>query len=108
MHTTASVICVHQKLVLRFLHKQSMTHIFVEKEGVDVKQTSPTGQDMFWPIPGLVRYAGVTRRWGLLSHTKRHGYIHMVGSSGSVYAMCKGQGSTTSVEGVEESMKLIA
>ena len=85
-----------------------MNHIFVEKEGVDVMQTSPTVQDAFQPIPGLVRYAGVTKRWGLLYHAKRHGYIHMVGSSGSVYATCKGQGSTTSVEGVEESMNLIA
>ena len=29
---------------------------------------SPTAQDAFRSIPGLISYAGVTRRWGLLYH----------------------------------------
>ena len=31
---------------------------------------SPTAQDAFRPIPGLIRCAGVTGRWGLLCHAQ--------------------------------------
>ena len=31
---------------------------------------SPTVQDAFWPIPGLISYGGVTGRWGVLSHAQ--------------------------------------
>ena len=31
---------------------------------------SPTVQDVFQPIPGVISCAGVTGRWGLLSHTQ--------------------------------------
>ena len=31
---------------------------------------SPTGQDAFQAIPGLISCAGVTRRWGVLSHAQ--------------------------------------
>ena len=36
------------------------------------KARSSTVQDMFQPIPGLISCAGVTGRWGLLSHAKCH------------------------------------
>jgi len=39
---------------------QSVNHISLSK-GLDVK--SPTAQDMFRPIPGLISCTGVTRRW---------------------------------------------
>ena len=31
---------------------------------------SPTGQDAFWPIPGLISYTGVTGRSTAISCTK--------------------------------------
>ena len=31
---------------------------------------SPTVQDTFQPIPGLISCTGVTGKWGLLSHTQ--------------------------------------
>ena len=30
----------------------------------------PTAQDVFQPIPGLISCAGVTGRWGVLSHAQ--------------------------------------
>ena len=31
---------------------------------------SPTVQDVFWPVPGLISCAGAIGRWGLLSHSQ--------------------------------------
>ena len=31
---------------------------------------SPTAQDVFRPVPGLISCAGGTGRWGLLSHAQ--------------------------------------
>ena len=41
-------------------------HLPEKKVGL-VLCKSPTAQDGFWPIPGLISCAGVTGRWGLLS-----------------------------------------
>ena len=49
--------------------EQSMNHISLKERYayIDV-QKSPTTQDAFWPIPGLISCAGVAGSWGLLSH----------------------------------------
>ena len=39
---------------------------------------SPTAHDMFWPIPGLISCAGVTRRWGLPSYACKNGDCHFM------------------------------
>ena len=46
------------------MYEQSKNHILPYKTGLDVTQ-SPTVQDAFRPIPGLISFAGVTERWGL-------------------------------------------
>ena len=58
------------------IYVQSMNHVSVK---------SPTAQDAFRPIPGLISCAGVTRRWGLLSHAQNAvGWLAL--SKGSVDA----------------------
>ena len=49
--------------------EQSTNHISLKERYayIDV-QKSPTTQDAFWPIPGLISCAGVAGSWGLLSH----------------------------------------
>ena len=63
-----------------YTHEQSMNHISLNNKGRPRFYTkSPTGQDIFWTIPGLISCAGVTGRWGLLSHAQNAGLIHTTG-----------------------------
>ena len=52
------------------IHEQSMNHSSVKKKESRPRcyVKSPTAQDVFLAIPVLISCAGVTRRWGLLSH----------------------------------------
>ena len=66
------------------MHEHSMNHMFLNKKYVSRGfAKSPTAQDMFQPIPGLISCAGVTGKWGQLSNVVRawRSLIHMVGSN---------------------------
>ena len=55
----------------KMVHEQSMNHISLnKKDWLTCYAKSPTAQDAFEPIPGLISYTGVTGRWGLLSHAR--------------------------------------
>ena len=71
------------------VYEQPMNHIGRPRWYVK----SPIAQDMFWPISSFISCAGVTRRWGLLSHAqnaaKVAGLIHTTaGSSSNVACRC--------------------
>ena len=51
------------------MQEQSTNHISL-KNRLRCYVKSPTAQDVFRPIPGLISYTGVTRRGGLLSHAR--------------------------------------
>ena len=52
-----------------FMYEQSMNQISL-KNRFGCYAKSPTGQDTFWPIPGLISCTEVTGRWGLLYHAQ--------------------------------------
>ena len=54
---------------INIVYEQSTNHISL-KIGLGVNVKSPTAQDVIRPIPGLISYAWVTRRWGLPFHAQ--------------------------------------
>ena len=50
------------------MNEQSTNLLKENRPGFYLK--SPTAQDVFLPIPGLISCTGVTGRWGLLSHAQ--------------------------------------
>ena len=54
-------------------HEQSTKHISLTKRPRCYAK-SPTAQDVFQPIPGLISCAGVTVRWGLPYHAQNGGW----------------------------------
>ena len=55
-------VCMHK-------YEQSTNHISL-KNWPRCYANPPAVLDVFRPLPGLISYAGVTRRWGLLSHAQ--------------------------------------
>ena len=51
------------------MHEQSMNHISLKKYRPRCYVKSPTAQEAFWPIPGLISCIGMTGRLGLLCIT---------------------------------------
>ena len=51
------------------MHQQSTNHISLIKQARCYAK-SPTAQDAFQPMPGLISCAGVTRKWGLPYHAQ--------------------------------------
>ena len=64
-----SVHAVHAIHVCMRKHEQPTNQISL-KNRPRCYTKSPTAQDVFRPLPRLISYAGVTRRWGLLSHAQ--------------------------------------
>ena len=57
---------------MQWLHEQPMNHISLKNRNRPWCYVKlPTVQDAFRPIPGLISCAGVTGRWGLLSHAQK-------------------------------------
>ena len=70
---SAKVIFIHSDHYIPSppaLHEQSMNHISLKKYRPRCYVKSPTAQDAFRPIPGLISCAGVTGRWELLYHAQ--------------------------------------
>ena len=71
LSTSVDVVCVHSALyriqVYMIISKNHNSLDCEQSLGLDIKQ-SPNAQDMFWPIPGLISYAGVIRSVGVLRH----------------------------------------
>ena len=66
------------------MHEQSTNHIRL-KNMPRYFAKSPTAQDTFWPIPGLIVYAGVTRRWDcyLMHRMQSDGWLFSKGGRDS-------------------------
>ena len=64
-----SVHAVHAIHVCMRKHEQPTNQISL-KNRPRCYAKSPTAQDVFRPLPRLISYVGVTRRWGLLSHVQ--------------------------------------
>ena len=64
---TETIKCAHMPHT--HTHGQSVNHISLKNRPWCYTK-SPTAQDAFRPIPGLISCTGVTRRWGLLSRAQ--------------------------------------
>ena len=63
------VYSAYSSMHTRGMHEQSMNHIFLKKNRPRCYIKSPTAQEAFRPIPGLISCTGVTGRWGLICIT---------------------------------------
>ena len=76
LYTGLDVCAVNEPHFLSLINKQTR----------DVK--SPTVPDVFQPLPGFNSYAGVTGRWGLLSHVHNTVMWHDITHSACTIASC--------------------
>ena len=60
---------------LLIVHEQSTNHISLNKNRPRCYAKSPTVQDMFLPILGLISCAGVTGKWGLLLYSAQFSWV---------------------------------
>ena len=87
-------VCMHK-------YEQSTNHISL-KNWPRCYANPPAVLDVFRPLPGLISYAGVTGRWGLLSHAQndvgRSRGMHLsIGSLLSLFLIQRGDCGSVAV-----------